>query len=333
MAEFPDAEEMARLIGPGETSYTQYDRDITAAAVEWLQNRSAAAGKPWVLFVSFICPHFPLSAPQQFFDLYRDVELPAPYDRDASERLRHPVIDQMREFWDYADYFNPVSEIEGLRNYYGLCSFLDDNIRQVLDSTTTIYTSDHGDMIGNHGIWGKSYMYEDSVGIPMTLTGPGIGPGDNATPVSLTDLAATIERAVGVENETPAAAWQGRALQDFVDRPDAERSVLSEYHDGGSPCGFYMLRQGPWKYVYFAEGNPALLFNMEQDPRELRNLADDSGHAEIAGAMKQRLLRILDPEAVNRQAFADQQRKIEALGGLDAIHEMPSFNHTPLDSA
>lgn len=342
MAEFPDAEEMARLIGPGETSYTQYDRDITAAAVEWLRNRSAAAGKPWVLFVSFICPHFPLSAPQRFYDLYRDVELPAPYDRDASQRLRHPVIDQMREFWNYADYFNPVSEIEGLRNYYGLCSFLDDNIRQVLDalqntgladSTTTIYTSDHGDMIGNHGIWGKSYMYEDSVGIPMTLSGPGIGPGSNETPVSLTDLAATIERAVGGESDNSAAAWQGRALQDFVNQADPERPILSEYHDGGSPSGFYMLRQGSWKYVFFAEGHPALLFNMDEDPRELRNLADHSDHAEIAGTMKQRLLRILDPEEANRQAFADQQKRIEALGGLDAIRGMPSFNHTPLDSA
>ncbi|MDH3763113.1 MAG: sulfatase-like hydrolase/transferase [Gammaproteobacteria bacterium] len=342
MAEFPDAEEMARLIGPGETSYTQYDRDITAAAVEWLHNRSAAAGKPWVLFVSFICPHFPLSAPQQFYDLYRDVELPAPYDRDASERLRHPVIDQMREFWDYADYFNPVSEIEGLRNYYGLCSFLDDNIRQVLDalqntgladSTTTIYTSDHGDMIGNHGIWGKSYMYEDSVGIPMTLSGPGIGAGSNDTPVSLTDLAATVERAVGDKNVKSVADWQSRPLQDFVLGPEPERPVLSEYHDGGSPSGFYMLRQGPWKYVHFAEGHPVLLFNIDEDPRELRNLADDAAYGKIASALRQQLLKILDPEAVNRQAFADQAEKIEELGGVDAIRKMPSFNHTPLDPA
>lgn len=340
MAEFPDAAEMAAILGPGDTSYTRYDRDITAAAVDWLEQRPAGDDKPWVLFVSFICPHYPLSAPQQFYDLYRDVKLPEPYDVEARQQLRHPVIDEMRRFWNYADYFDRASEIEGLRNYYGLCSFLDDNIGQVLealqasgqaDNTLTIYTSDHGDMIGNHGIWGKSYMYEDSVGIPLVLGGPGIKPGINNSPVSLTDLGATIDRAVGAEIREPAAAWQSRPLQAFVDSPEPGRPVLSEYHDGGSPTGFFMLRQGPWKYVYFAEGYPPLLFNIEVDPRELHNLADEAVHSATVALLSDQLLRILDPEEVNRQAFADQARKIAELGGLDAIRAMPSFNHTPLD--
>ncbi len=340
MAEFPDAAELAAILGPGETSYTQYDRDITASAIEWLQRQAPETDKPWVLFVSFICPHFPLSSPQQFYDLYRDADLPEPYDRDAARRLRHPVIDAMRQFWNYADYFDPDSEREGLRNYYGLCSFLDDNLRQVLNAleeaghagnTQVIYTSDHGDMIGNHGIWGKSYMYEDSVGIPLTCTGPGIQPGVNRTPVSLTDLAATVELAVCGETREPAGSWQSRPLQAFIDNTELERPVLSEYHDGGSPCGFYMLRQGPWKYVCFAEGHPALLFNVDQDPRELTNLADDMAHSMTVDMLRRQLSQILDPEEVNRQAFADQARKIEELGGLDAIRAMPSFNHTPLD--
>jgi choline-sulfatase len=341
MADFPDAVELATELGPGETSYTQYDRDITAAAVDWLQKRSAQdTDKPWVLFVSFICPHFPLSAPQPFFDLYRDVELPRPYDRDAGTRLRHPVIDAMRGFWNYAEYFDADSERLGLQNYYGLCSFLDDNVSQVLDAldsngqagnTQIVYTTDHGDMIGNHGIWGKCFMYEDSVGIPLTLTGPGIDAGVNPTPVSLVDLASTIEQAVGA---TPAAAvkeWQGRPLQDFIARADSERPLLSEYHDGGSPCGCYMLRRGRWKLVFFSEGNAPLLFDLERDPREMTNLADDSAHASILSGLIAQFCEILDPEEVNRQAFADQAQMIERLGGMDAILAMPSFNHTPLD--
>jgi len=341
LCDFPDAVELATVLGPGETDYTRYDRDITAAAVDWLQRRAAHdSGKPWVLFVSFICPHFPLSAPQRFFDLYRGVELPRPYDRDAGTRLSHPVLDAMRLFWDYADYFDEKSERLGLQNYYGLCSFLDDNVAQVLaalqasgqaDNTQIVYTSDHGDMIGNHGIWAKSYMYEDSVGIPMTLTGPGIEPGVNPTPVSLIDLASTIELAVGA---TPVAAerdWQGRPLQEFVARPQSERPLLSEYHDGGSPCGFYMLRRGRWKLVYFAEGNPPLLFDIERDPREMTNLAEDPACAPILQDLVAQLHGILDPEQVNRQAFADQARMIERLGGIEAILAMPSFNHTPLE--
>jgi choline-sulfatase len=339
LGDFPGATEMAALLGPGETQYTQYDRDITAAAIEWLEQQPVTNGKPWILFVSFICPHFPLSAPRQFYDWYREVELPLPYDRDPRQRLTHPVIDEMRRFWDYADYFDSETEIEGLRNYYGLCSFLDDNIGQVLaalktsghaGNTRIIYTSDHGDMIGNHGIWGKSYMYEDSVGIPLTFSGPGIHPASNATPVSLTDLSATIEQAVGGETTEVGRAWQGRALQGFIEQPEPERPILSEYHDGGSPCGIYMLRQGAWKYIYFAEGHPALLFDIDRDSRELHNLADDTAHADIVRALDAQLLQILDPEEINRQAFADQAQKIADLGGLDAIRNMPSFNHTPL---
>ncbi len=340
MASFPEAAEMAAILGPGETDYTRYDRDITSAAVKWLEQRATMESPPWVLFVSFICPHFPLSAPQRFYDIYRDMKLPAPYDCDAATRLSHPVIDEMREFWNYADYFDRDSEIEGLRNYYGLCSFLDDNVAQVLkalqhsglnDNTQIIYTSDHGDMTGNHGIWGKCYMYEDSVGIPLTFSGPGVEPSINRTPVSLTDIAATVEHALGSTVMSAENSWQSRPLQVFIDSPEAERPILSEYHDGGSPCGIFMLRQGRWKYVYFAEGYPALLFDMQQDPRELVNLADKAGHANTVYELRQQLFQILDPEEVNRQAFAGQAKMIESLGGMEAILSWPSFNHTPID--
>jgi choline-sulfatase len=272
--------------------------------------------------------------------MYGDVELPAAYDRDDSKRLKHPVIDAMREFWDYADYFDPDSVRLGLRNYYGLCSFLDDNVAQVLkaleasgqaENTQIIYTSDHGDMIGNHGIWGKCFMYEDSVGIPMSITGPGIEPGVNQTPVTLVDLASTITQTVGVEVGEVESAWQGRPLQSFIDSAEPERVVISEYHDGGSPCGSYMLRKGQLKLVYFAEGNPPLLFDLQRDPRELSNLADNPAHAQSLQQLIQELYQILDPQAVNELAFADQGKMIESLGGMEKIQAMRSFNHTPLD--
>ena len=340
MADFPEAAEIVATLGPGETDYTQYDRDITVAAIDWLEQRSLNNSRPWVLFVSFICPHFPLSAPQRFYELYRNTELPTPYDRDPVTRLRHPVIDQMREFWNYADYFDPKTEIEGLRNYYGLCSFVDDNIAQVLealgrsgqrDRTQIIYTSDHGDMIGNHGIWGKCYMYEDSVRIPLTFCGSGIEPGVNKTPVSLIDISATIEHAVCGQAVEAAKRWESRPLQQFVGIPEPDRPVLSEYHDGGSPCGFFMLRQGPWKYVYFSEGNPPLLFNIESDPQEFDNIADRAEYESNLEELRTQLYEIVDPEEVNRQAFSDQAIIIESLGGIGGIEAIPTFNHTPVE--
>jgi choline-sulfatase len=270
------------------------------------------------------------------------MDLPMAFDCDPGKQLKHPVIDAMRKFWNYNDYFDATLQIEGLRNYYGLCSFLDDNVAQVLSAlddsgqagnTQIIYTSDHGDMIGNHGIWCKSFMYEDAVGIPMTLSGPGISPSTNDTPVSLIDLAATIECCAGGETTASEHAWQSRPLQQFADNAEPDRPILSEYHDGGSPCGFYMLRRGPWKYVYYSEGNPDLLFNMEEDPQELVNLVEDPGHSSTVSELRDQLNQILDPEEVNRQAFADQAKMIEKLGGKDVINAMQSFNHTPIDLA
>lgn len=354
MGEFDGTAEMAGILGPGETEYTRYDRNITETAVNWLQRRAPNEEQPWVMFVSFICPHYPLSAPQEFFDLYRDITIPRPYGTDPDAQLKHPVIDEMRQFWDYADHFDEEKEQIGLKNYYGLCSFVDDNVSQVLsaleqgghaDSTQIIYTSDHGDMLGNHGIWGKSYMYEDSVGIPMILSGAGIKPITNTTPVSLTDLAATIEQAVTGQTTDPASPeswqsqlsrqshpnWQSHPLQQFIETPDEHRPVISEYHDGGSPSGFYMLRQGRWKLIYFAEGHPPLLFDMANDPKEQNNLADNPAYTNELAALTKQLFAILDPEAVNQMAFADQQKVAERLGGLETIRAMASFNHTPIE--
>ena len=231
---FPEAKEMAAEVGPGESDYTDYDRRITAEACRWLKRQSGQAkDKPWSLFVSFVSPHFPLVAPKPFFDLYEGCDLPAPY----GVRSRHPVLGEMRKFWNYDDYFDDDTRALGRRCYYGLCSFLDDNIRQVLGAlddsgqageTTVLYITDHGEMLGNHGFWAKSVMYEDSVAIPMILAGPGVATGVNHTPVSLNDVAATAEQAAGLTPRPASAPWRGRPLGDFISSPrtrplDAER--------------------------------------------------------------------------------------------------------------
>ena len=336
LTDFPQAANLAAEIGPGETDYTQYDRNITSAAKKWLSTPRPTK-MPWVLFISFICPHYPLIAPREFYDLYNDIELPQSFDNDGNH-LRHPIHDQMREFWCYNDFFDANTQLNGLRNYYGLCSFLDDNVGQVLDvlkasghadNTQIIYTSDHGDMTGNHGIWCKSYMYEDSVGIPLTITGPGIDKGTNNTPVSLVDIATTVESFVTDEKCLGNTGWKGQPLTKFIHSPDPDRIVISEYHDGGSPTGVFMLRKRDWKLIYFAGSYPSILFNLKDDPWELTNLAENQ--SEVCLHMESLLREIMDPEDVDQKAFDDQTAKIRALGGIDVIRNMQSFNHTPVE--
>ena len=337
MPAYDEVTQLAAEAGPGESGYTDYDRRVTAKARDWLRAAPRTGDQPWALFVSFISPHYPLTAPQDFFDLYEGREIPEP----AGGPPTHPVLREMARFWDYDRHFDAETRRLARRCYYGLCSFLDDNIRQVLDAledsgqageTTVISISDHGEMLGNHGMWTKSVMYEESVGIPLIMAGPGIRTSVNHTPVSLIDIAATVESEVGLVARPAARDWASRSLRGFVDQPEPDRVILSEYHDGGSPTGMFMLRAGRWKYVLYAGGHPAQLFNLETDPDELFDLGDNPGHAGIQRDMDAALRRILDPESTNALAFADQSRKAESLGGRERILAMPSFGHTPMEN-
>ena len=113
---------------------------------------------------------------------------------------------------------------------------------------------------------------------------------------------------------------------------DPNRTIFSEYHDGGSTTGTFMVRWNLWKFVYYV-GHPSQLFDLKADPDELNNLAmDKTNDSTICAAWKEgerRLRDICDPESVNAQCFLDQKRRIEELGGRDACISSYVFNHTP----
>jgi choline-sulfatase len=184
-------------------------------------------------------------------------------------------------------------------------------------NTTIISISDHGEMLGNHGFWTKSVMYEDSAGIPLIMTRPGIAPRVNPTPVSLTDIASTVEQAVSMSPASAQSGFSGRPLQSFLDAPETDRPILSEYHDGGSPTGFFMLRRRNWKYIHYAGGHPPQFFNLDTDPDELDDLGTNPNIAEVRDGLVSELQGMLDPEVVNAQAFADQALVLASLGGAE----------------
>ena len=338
---FDETSELAELTGPGESTYTEYDRRITAKTCQWLrQSAPRIKNQPWVIFVSFVSPHYPLTAPQEFYDLYAGYEIPQPFGIATEERIQHPVLDEIRRFWNYDDYFNDASRTEARRCYYGLVSFLDDNIGKVLaavedsgcaNETAIVYISDHGEMLGNLGMWAKSVMYEDSAGIPMIAAGPGFTRGRCKIPVSLIDIGVTVEQSVGIDPTKNFRTWQAQSLQNVISNNDRDRFVLSEYHDGGTPVSFYMIRYGDWKYIHYAGGHPPQLFNLTRDPMELKNLSSSPEFERDRNRMQELLLQILDPDDVAKQCSRDQAARIEEYGGRDAIMAMESFNHTPVN--
>ncbi|MDC0987771.1 sulfatase-like hydrolase/transferase, partial [Alphaproteobacteria bacterium] len=127
-------------------------------------------------------PHFPLIAPQEFYDMYPHDMLEHPKG-NSKDYLLHPWIDKFQKMQCHDDFFTEETRKIAMASYYAMCSYLDDNISKVLaaleasglrDNTLVVYTADHGENLGTRRLWGKSNMYEEACAIPMILSGPGI---------------------------------------------------------------------------------------------------------------------------------------------------------------
>ena len=335
-----DCSGYAKDIGPGENSYTAYDLGVTREACNWLANtRNTTADKPWALFVSWLRPHYPLTCPTDFYNLYPLDSLDNARFTDPSQLPEHPVLKTIRHNFDYDRYFTEETRQIARASYYGLCSFLDYQVGRVMaaleasgqaQNTLIIYTSDHGDHNGDRGLWTKMTLYDESAAVPMIIAGPGVPENKVvSTLASLVDIYPTILSAVGAGDD--AKKRPGIALQTLANSDDFERPILSEYHDGGSPTGMFMLRNKRWKYNYYPGYAPEL-FDMQGDPDELTNLAASEAHADILLDCHRQMLTLVDPEAANKLAFADQAAKIEELGGVEAVMNSGEFDFTPVSS-
>lgn len=343
--EYTSAAELAQDVGAGSSTYTDYDLAITEAAENWLKDKGNA-DKPWAAFVSLVSPHYPLIAPQEYYDMYDPAKIDLPVGYHKGSHPEHSELKNVAKFFDYDRYFDEEKMRKAKVAYYGLTSFMDNCVGRILaaledsgqaEDTVVVYVSDHGDMMGDLGFWTKQVMYEASVGVPMIAAGPGIAAGKRVnTGTSLLDLAATAVEVAGVAHDDQSRALPGQSLREIArNADDPERTIFSEYHDGGSTTGTFMVRWQHWKFVYYV-GHAAQLFDLSNDPKELRNLAVEGvNDAKILAAWEEgerRLRAICDPEAVNAACFEDQRRRIEQLGGEEACINAYVFNHTPTPS-
>lgn len=328
---YDEAHELAADVGIGDTTYTRYDKRTTNQTVDWLRSEQRQ-DKPWAAFVSFVAPHYPLSAPEEFAAMYPFADVPPA--EIANVDHSHPAVAAMQKFFNYNDYFDADSATRARAAYFALCSFMDDNVGQVLaaldasgqrENTRIIYTSDHGEMLGNRGLWCKSFMYEDSVAVPMIVSGPGVPAGKTVDAnVNLIDVAPTIEETVGGAYDGP-----GESLWHRASHPNSARPGFSEYHDGGSITGSFAVRSGEWKYIHHEDYAPEL-YNVALDPDELNDLG---GHASVAvnqAELARTLNELVDTTAANDAAFASQAELIERHGGREALANVFRFNHTPI---
>ena len=339
--ERPQSAAVAREVAVGDSQYTRYDKKITALTEDWFRTRLNDQGdKPWVCFSSFIAPHFPFTVPQEYVDLY---------DPDDIELLNKPLNAKksIAPWWDLLTFgYNFDSFFKdddhrrrALLHYYALCSFADENVGRVLaaletsgeaEKTIVMFLSDHGDNMGARGLWGKSNMYEESACVPLILAGPGLAKGTICeTPVGLVDAYQTVLDAVGVDLAHEDTALPGRSMIAIANEPyDTTRQVFSEYHASCAPTGLMTLRDGRFKYIHYT-GYGVELYDLEADPDELHDLADDPALAAVRDRFARDLAALVDPDDTDRRAKADQRARLAELGGMDTIVVEGGITHTP----
>lgn len=293
-----------------------YDDDVGHLTIRKLRDLARTSdSRPWMVTASFTHPHDPYVARQEFWDLYDHdaIDLPAtpPIDEadldPHSRRLRHVIAADVTEVSD--------EQIRTARHaYFANCSYVDDWIGKVLDTlerhgmaenTVIIFTADHGDMLGERGLWYKMNFFEHAARVPLVLHKPDrFAPHRVATHTSLLDMAPTLLDLAGA---TPSDVLDGQSIVDLAEgaAEDETRLVVGEYLGEGAIAPVFMLRRGSLKFVW-SEPDPPQLYDLDRDPAELVNLAADAAWTATVVELEAELRQRWDPAVVRAEVVANQ---------------------------
>ena len=311
---------MGSVTGAGVAEITnQMEYDDEVAHFAKMKIYDLARGKderPWCLTVSFTHPHDPYVARKKYWDLYEDCEhlsptvRPIPYEEQDKHSKRLFDANDWRNF-DITD--EDVSRSR--RAYFANISYLDDKIGellQVLEDTRqeaiVVFVSDHGDMLGERGLWFKMSFFEGSSRVPLMISAPGMAPGLVETPVSTIDLTPTLGQLAGVDMAEIAPWTDGEDISGLANGAERTSPVAVEYAAEGSNAPLVSLRYGKWKYNRCAL-DPDQLFDLEADPHELTNLADDPAHAGTLQSLKAKSEARWDLDRFDADVRASQARR------------------------
>ena len=266
-----------------------------------LQRCAADRQRPFFLAVGFFRPHTPYVAPRDpYFGYYPAADMPVVSGIEA-DRADLPAA-AVASGKAVQDRMSDELRRQAMQAYYASISFMDAQVGRVVDAldrlaladdTIIVFTSDHGYHMGEHGLWQKMSLFEESLRVPLLVVAPGVTTAGAVVrqPVSQVDLYPTLAHLCGIE---PAATLQGESLVPVLKDPThaARGWALSQVNRGqGNKRYFgYSLRTDRWRYTEWDGGDAGReLYDHDNDPRELTNLAEDPAHA----AEVQRLSQLL----------------------------------------
>jgi choline-sulfatase len=220
--------------------------------------------------------------------------------------------------------------------YFGLITHLDEQIGEVLQAaeelgllghTRIAYTSDHGELFGAQGVFGKKNLYEGAIRVPLLISGPGVPRGQVVQQfASHVDLFPTLVAGAGARLTAMDLDLPGIDLWPAIEGRETRRIAFAEYHAQGSKAGAFVVRDGAMKLIYHVS-MPAQLFDLASDPDETRDLA--ATDPATVRALEQELRTICDPEAVDARAKADQRKAADAWGGAARLLGETQILFTP----
>jgi len=248
-----------------------HDYYIGREAIRYLNNVDDEA--PWHYFVSFVGPHNPWDAPREYSKRYKASEMPV--DRTVSDPMLAKPIKHVNRKNRQSEGLTEQALAGAMLHYSAMISLIDDYVgrflevlkeRSILDETVIIYCSDHGEMMGDHGLFAKSVFYESALRVPIIISGPAIRTGVSDALVQLSDLAPTILDMAGLNTSFHT---QARSLLPLLQGEEMEprAAQISELRDSR------MIFDGRYKFVE-NDGDRDELYDLQQDPKELENLAD-----------------------------------------------------------
>lgn len=299
-----------------------FDDEVAFSAVRKIYDLARDDdGRPFFLFVSFSHPHDPYTITAEYWHRYDHDAIDMPAAAPVPPAERDPHSRRLYDNYDRGEYRVTEDHVRNARHaYYGMISYVDDRIGELLaalddaglaDDTVVIVTSDHGDMLGERGLWYKMSFFEPAARVPLIVHAPGrIEPRRIGRPVSLLDLAPTLIELAGGDPPDLAAPLDGRSLGPLLagDAGDWPDTALAEYTAEAATAPMFMVRRGRYKYVACVT-DPPQLFDLDADPGERDNLAGVPAHAAAERDLAGVAAETWDGDDIARRVVADQRRR------------------------
>lgn len=324
------------------TNQLEYDDEVAYNATRKLYDLARGHdARPWCLTVSFTHPHDPYVARREFWDLYEDCLELQPKVAPIRFEDQDPHSQRLMLASDHAAYdITPEQVGRSRRAYFAGISYVDSKIGEILDvlkrtrqddNTIIVFLSDHGDMLGERGMWFKMSFLEGSARVPLMIAAPGLGAGRVDAPVSTLDVVPTLAELAGIDLGEILPWTDGESLVDVAKGERSRGPVPMEYAAEGTISPMVGLRHGRFKLT-LCEADPAQLFDLDADPHELTNLAADPSYAETLASMTTVARHRWDLRRFDADVRASQARRHIVYAALRNGAYYP-WDHQPLQRA